>query len=152
MKTQPFPVGTCRLVYQWNGTSRAFMDIACFPVDSFADKFILCTKTKVGLATQGNHSIPGKFGLKQTRRPLVVGSGVSSRGNQFFIFHLETLLHIWFDHFFQTGSGRSHICRVSVHAAILEVRTIHKQVHEIVVKLQHPELGVLVDKTVNLHG
>jgi hypothetical protein len=44
-----------------------------FPVDSFTAKFILCTKTKVGLATQGNHSIPGKFGLKQTRRPLVVG-------------------------------------------------------------------------------
>jgi hypothetical protein len=50
------------------------MDIVGFPVDSFTAKFILCTKTKVGLATQGNHSIPGKFGLKQTRRPLVVGS------------------------------------------------------------------------------
>ena len=60
------------------------MDIVGFPVDSFAAKFVLCTKTKVGLATQGNHSIPGKFGLKQIRRPLVVGSGVSSRGNQFF--------------------------------------------------------------------
>jgi hypothetical protein len=66
-------------------------------------------------------------------------------------FHLETLLHIWFDHFFQTGSGQSHISTICVHA-ILEVRTIHKLVHEIVVKLQHPELGVLVDKTANLHG
>jgi hypothetical protein len=49
------------------------MDIVGFPVDSFAAKFVLCTKTKVGLATQDDHSIPGKFGLKQTRRPLVVG-------------------------------------------------------------------------------
>jgi hypothetical protein len=54
--------------------------------------------------------------------------------------------------FFQGVRGKSHICRVSVHAAILEVRTIHKHVHEIVTKLQHPELGVLVDKTANLHG
>jgi hypothetical protein len=47
--------------------------IVGFPVDSFTANFVLCTKTKVGLATQGNHSIPGKFGLKQTRRPLIVG-------------------------------------------------------------------------------
>ena len=61
------------------------------------------------------------------------------------------LLHIWFDHFFQTGSGQCHISTICVHGTILEVRTIHKHVHGIVVKLQHPELGVLVDKTANLH-
>jgi phosphate uptake regulator len=53
---------------------------------------------------------------------------------------------------FTVKSITSHIRRVSVHAAILEVRTIHKHVHEIVVKLQHPELGVLVDKRAILHG
>jgi hypothetical protein len=72
------------------------MDIVGFPVDSFAAKFILCTKTKVGLATQGNHFTPGKFGLKQTRRPLVVGV---ITGKPILLFYLETLLHIWFDHF-----------------------------------------------------
>jgi hypothetical protein len=51
------------------------MDIVGFPVDSFAAKFVLCTKTKVGLAKQGNNSISGKLGLKQTRRPLVIGKG-----------------------------------------------------------------------------
>jgi hypothetical protein len=72
------------------------MDIVGFPVDSFTAKFILCTKTKVGLATQCNHSIPGKFGLKQTRRPLVVGSmfGGVITGKPIRLFHLETLLHI----------------------------------------------------------
>jgi hypothetical protein len=57
-------------------------------------------KTKVGLATQGNHSIPGKFGLKQTRRTLVVGGmfGGGCMWKQILLFHLETLLHIWFDH------------------------------------------------------
>jgi hypothetical protein len=125
------------------------MDIVGFPVVSFAAKFIHCTKTKVGLATQGNHSIPGKFGLKQTRRPLVVGV---ITGKPILLFYLETLLHIWFDHFIQTGSGQSHISTICVHGAILEIRTIHKHVHEIVVKLHHPELGVLVDKTVNQHG
>jgi hypothetical protein len=47
---------------------------------------------------------------------------------------------------------QEHICTIRVHAAILEVRAIHKHVHEVIVKLQHPELGVLVDKTANLHG
>jgi hypothetical protein len=42
-----------------------------------------------------------------------------------------------------TGSGQSHISTICAHGPILEVRTIHKHVHEIVVKLQHPELGVL---------
>jgi hypothetical protein len=125
------------------------MDIVGFPVDSFATKFVLCTKTKVGLATQGKHSIPGK-----TRRPLIVGGvfGGVCTWKPILLFLLVTLLHIWFDQFFQTGSGQSHISTICVHGAILEVRTIHKHVHEIVVKLQHPELGVLVDKTANLHG
>ena len=103
-------VGTgSRLFDQQNIHIRAFMDIVGFPVDSFGARFILCTKTEVGLATQGNHSIPGKFGLKQTRRPLVVGSmfGGVITGNPILLFHLETLLHLGFDHFFQTGSGLS---------------------------------------------
>jgi hypothetical protein len=41
---------------------------------------------------------------------------------------------------------------VSPRISLLEVPTIHKHVHEVIVKLQHPELGVLVDKTANLHG
>jgi hypothetical protein len=65
------------------------MDIVGFPVDSFAAKFILCTKTKVG-----NHSIPGKFGLKQTRRSLVVGSmfGGVITGKTNSSFHMATSL------------------------------------------------------------
>jgi hypothetical protein len=43
-------------------------------VDPLAAELVFLPETVVGLATQGNHSIPGKFGLKQTRRPLVVGS------------------------------------------------------------------------------
>jgi hypothetical protein len=35
----------------------------------------------------------------------------------------------------------SHISTICVHGAILEVRTIHKHVHEIVVKLQHELLS-----------
>jgi hypothetical protein len=55
---------------------------------------------------------PRKFGLKQTRRPLVVGSmfGGVITGKLILPFHPETLLHLGFDHFFQTGSGQSHIC------------------------------------------
>jgi hypothetical protein len=62
------------------------------------------------------------------------------------LFHLVTLLHLGFDHFFQTASGQSYISTIRVHGAILEVPTIHKHVHEVIVKLQHPELGVLVEK------
>jgi hypothetical protein len=43
------------------------MDIVGFPVDSFAAKFVLCTKTKVGLATQDDHSIPGKLRNEKKR-------------------------------------------------------------------------------------
>jgi hypothetical protein len=43
-------------------------------------------------------------------------------GKPVLFFHPETLLHLGFDHFFQTGSGQSHICTIRVHAAILEVR------------------------------
>ena len=115
--------------------------------------FVLRTKTKVGFATQGDHSISGKFGLKQTRCPLLICCqlwGVCT-WKPILLFHLVTLLHIWFDNFFQIGSGQSHISTTCVHCTILEVPTIHKHVHEIV-KLQHPELGVLVDKTANVHG
>jgi hypothetical protein len=112
-------------------------------------KVVLCTKAKEGLATQGNHSIPIKFGLKQTRRSFIVGGMF---GGVCTLKPILLLLHIWFDHFFQTGSGQSHISTICVHGAILEVPTIHKNVYEIVVKLQHPELGVPVDKTAKLHG
>jgi hypothetical protein len=37
--------------------------------------------------------------------------------------------------FFQGVCGKSHICRVSVHAAILKVTVVYEDVHEIVIKL-----------------
>ena len=50
-----------------------FGDLVGSLVDPLAAELVFLLETVVGLATQGNHSIPGKFGLKQTRRPLVVG-------------------------------------------------------------------------------
>jgi hypothetical protein len=68
------------------------------------------------------------------------------------LFQLVTLLHLWFDHFFQTGSGQSHISTICVHGTVLEISTIHKDVHKVVVELLHPELDLLVHEASNLHG
>ena len=62
------------------------------------------------------------------------------------------LAQVWLYNFFQGLTRKSHVGAVSVHGTVLEISTIHKDVHKVVVELQHPELGVLVDKTANVHG
>jgi hypothetical protein len=39
--------------------------------------------------------------------------------------------------FFQGVCGKSHICTVSVHAAILKVTVVYEDVHKIVIKLAY---------------
>ena len=56
------------------------------------------------------------------------------------------LAQVWLYNFFQGLTRKSHVGAVSVHGTVLEISTIHKDVHKVVVELQHPELGVLVDK------
>ena len=58
------------------------------------------------------------------------------------------LAQVWLDNVFQSVSGQSDVGAVSVHGTVLEISTIHK----VVVKLQHPELGILVHETANVHG
>ena len=62
------------------------------------------------------------------------------------------LAQVWFDHFFQSVSGKSDVGGVSVHDTVLEISKIHKDVHKVVVELQHPDLGILVHEASNAHG
>jgi hypothetical protein len=62
------------------------------------------------------------------------------------------LAQVWLDHFFLGISGQSDVVAVSVHVTVLEISTIHKDVHKVVVELQHPELGILVHEASNVHG
>jgi hypothetical protein len=44
------------------------------------------------------------------------------------------LAKVWLDHFFQVLSRKSHAGAVSVHGTVLEISTIHKDVHKVVVQ------------------
>jgi hypothetical protein len=57
------------------------------------------------------------------------------------------------DNFFQGVSAQNDVGAVGVHNTVLEISTIHTDVHKVVVELQHPpELGILVHETSNLQG
>jgi hypothetical protein len=58
--------------------------------------------------------------------------------------------HVWLDYFFQGVRGQIDVGAVSAHGTVLEISTIHKDVHKVVVEL-HPMCMGRSSRMVFLH-